>query len=108
MPVHRHGRVGSTPPFRRGGPREGALYSWTLDEIPLDRLILRDTTILDVPGEDHHLISAEEIDAAVANADYREGDDVLVRTGWATIDKAYEMASDYCIVSPSWSYEVVI
>lgn len=95
-------------PFRQGAMREGALYSWKLDEIPLNRLILRDTVVLDVPGEDYHAISAQEIDAAVAKADYREGDDVLVRTGWATTEKAYRLAGDYCVVSPSWSYEACV
>jgi kynurenine formamidase len=95
-------------PFRRGPMREGALYSWRLDEIPLERLILRDTVILDVPGEDYHTISDKEIDAAVAKADYREGDDVLVRTGWATTDKAYALGGDYCVVSPNWSYEACL
>lgn len=95
-------------PFRQGAMREGALYSWKLDEIPLNRLILRDTVVLDVPGEDYHAISAQEIDAAVAKADYRAGDDVLVRTGWATTEKAYRLAGDYCVVSPSWSYEACV
>ena len=92
----------------RGPTREDLLFTWKLDEIPLERLILRDTVVLDVPGEDYHVITGEEIDAAVANADYREGDDVLVRTGWATTEKAYELGNDYCVVSPSWSYEACV
>jgi len=95
-------------PHPQGPIREGALFTWKLDEIPLERLILRDTVVLDVPGEDYHVITAEEIDAAVAKADYREGDDVLVRTGWATIEKAYELGNDYGVVSPSWSYEACV
>ena len=87
---------------------EEAIYPWKLDEIPLERLILRDTVVLDVPGEDYHVITAEEIDEAVSRADYREGDDVLVRTGWATTEKAYELGNDYCVVSPSWSYEACV
>ena len=92
----------------RGPTREDLLFTWKLDEIPLERLILRDTVVLDVPGEDYHVITGEEIDAAVAKADYREGDDVLVRTGWATTEKAYELGNDYCVVSPSWSYEACV
>ena len=95
-------------PFRRGPLREDALFTWRLDEVPLERLILRDTVVLDVPGEDYHVITAEEIDAAVAKADYREGDDVLLRTGWATTEKAFALGNDYCIVSPSWSYEACV
>ena len=95
-------------PHPRGPVSERALFTWKLDEIPLERLILRDTVVLDVPGEDYHVITGEEIDAAVAKADYREGDDVLVRTGWATAEKAYELGNDYCVVSPSWSYEACV
>ena len=98
----------------QGAPHELApesaesIYPWRLDEIPLERLILRDTVVLDVPGEDYHVITDEEIDDAVSRADYREGDDVLVRTGWATTEKAYELGNDYCVVSPSWSYEACV
>ena len=95
-------------PHRRGPIREGVLFTWKLDEIPLERLILRDTVVLDVPGEDYHIITAEEIDAAVAKADYREGDDVIVRTGWATTEKAYALGNDYCVVAPSWGYEACV
>ncbi len=95
-------------PHRRGPLREGNIYTWRLDEVPLERLILRDTVVLDVPGEDQHVITAEEIDSAVAQADYREGDDVLVRTSWATTEKAFELGNDYCIHSPSWSYEACL
>ena len=35
-------------PHRRGPAREEALFTWKLDEIPLERLILRDTVVLDV------------------------------------------------------------
>ena len=93
----------------RGAPmRPGGRFDWKLDEIPLDRLILRPTVVLDVPGDDGHVITAEEIDAAVEAADYRDGDEVLVRTGWATTEKAYELGADYCLRSPSWSYEACV
>ena len=94
-------------PRSRGGlaALTGMLFDWTLDQIPLERQILADTVVLDVPGGDHHEITAEEIDAAVAEADYRPGDNVLVRTGWATTEKAFELGDRYCIVGPSWTYE---
>lgn len=95
-------------PHRRQPLAASPLYSWKLDEIPLERLILRDTVVLDVPGEDHHVITAEEIDRAVEKADYRDGDEVLVRCGWGTTEKAYEMGADYPLVSPSWSYEACL
>ncbi len=95
-------------PHRREPLAPRPKFPWRLDEIPLDRLILRDTVVLDVPGQDGHVITAEEIDRAVARADYRDGDEVLVRCGWGTIDKAYEMGADYPLRSPSWSYEACL
>ena len=84
---------------------DGRTYDWKLDEVPLDRLVLRPTAVLDVPGEDRHEITAEDIDRAVARGDLRDGDDVLVRTGWATTDKAYDLGDQYCLLGPSWTYE---
>ena len=95
-------------PYRREPLAPDPLYKWRLDEIPLDHLIFRDTVVLDVPGEDYHIISAEEIETAVRNADYRDGDEVLVRTGWGSTEKAYELGGDYCIISPSWSYDACV
>ena len=34
-------------------------FSWTLDQIPLDRLILRDTVILDIKAPEQHEITVE-------------------------------------------------
>ncbi len=95
-------------PHRRQPLAPNPAYDWKLDEVPLDRLILRDTAVLDVPGDDGHVITAEEIDKAVAAADYRDGDEVLVRCGWGTVEKAFEMGADYPLVSPSWSYEACL
>ena len=95
-------------PHRKDPLGPNPRYPWKLDEIPLERLILRDTVVLDVPGEDRHVITGEEIDRAVAAADYRDGDEVLVRCGWGTTDKAYGMGADYPLVSPSWSYEACL
>jgi kynurenine formamidase len=95
-------------PHRRQPLGPDPTYRWKLDEIPLERLVLRDTVVLDVPGEDRHVITAAEIDKAVAAADYRDGDEVLVRCGWGTTEKAYEMGADYPLVSPSWSYEACL
>jgi kynurenine formamidase len=95
-------------PYRKDPLAPNPLYKWKLDEIPLDQLVLRDTVVLDVPGEDGHVITAEEIDTAVRNADYRDGDEILVRTGWGTTDKAFELRDDYCLKSPSWSYEACV
>ncbi|MGH7816245.1 MAG: cyclase family protein [Candidatus Binatia bacterium] len=80
-------------------------YSWTLDEIPLERLILRDTAIIDIRAEEGHEITPDEMAHAIERADFRQGDEVLVRTGWGTRQKAYELGVDYYKRTPSIRYD---
>src|SRR5437667_11416427 len=70
-------------------------FSWTLDEIPLERLILRDTVILDLRVEEGHEITPAEMENTISHADYRLDDEVLVGAGWATRHKAYDAGMDY-------------
>ena len=79
-------------------------YNLTIDQIPLDHLVLRDTVVIDVRVEPSHEITPEEIDAAFAKADYRQGDEVLLRTGWGTRERAYTMGLDYYKRSPCLLY----
>lgn len=80
-------------------------YRWTLSDIPLDRLVLRPTTILDIRVGPGHEITPEEIDAALAQADYRPGDEVLLRTGWGTRERAYTLGIEYYKQTPSLRYD---
>jgi len=87
---------------------DGGIYEWRLDEVPLDRLIMRPTVILDVPASGDYALTAEDIDRAVAEADYQDGDEVLLRTGWGTRMRAYEMGERYVLEGPGWGYESCI
>jgi kynurenine formamidase len=80
-------------------------FSWILDEIPLERLVLRDTVILDIRVEEGHEIIPAEMETAITRADYRKGDEVLLRTGWGTRQKAYELGIDYYKRTPSIHYD---
>ncbi len=80
-------------------------FSWILDEIPLERLVLRDTVILDIRVEEGHEIMPAEMETAITRADYRKGDEVLLRTGWGTRQKAYELGIDYYKRTPSIHYD---
>jgi kynurenine formamidase len=80
-------------------------FSWTLDEIPLEKLILRDTAILDIRVEEGHEITPSEMENAIKHADYRQGDEVLLRTGWGTRQRAYELGIDYYKRTPSIRYD---
>jgi len=80
-------------------------FSWTLDQIPLDRLILRETTIIDVRVGEGHEITPQEMESAIGLADFRRNDEVLVRTGWGTRQRAYELGIDYYKRTPSIHYD---
>jgi len=83
-------------------------FSWTLDEIPLERLILRDTVVVDINAAEGHEITPAEMDEAIRRSDYRNGDEVLLRTGWGTREKAYELGIDYYKRSPSVHYDAAM
>jgi kynurenine formamidase len=76
-------------------------YTQTLNQIPLAELVLHETVIIDVPAAEGHEITSEEMDKAIRQSDYRGGDQVLLRTGWGNLDKAYDMGIDYWRKSPS-------
>jgi kynurenine formamidase len=92
-------------PFDNTPLQPNPKFSWTLDEIPLERLILRDTIILDIRAEEGHEITPVEMETAINRADYRKGDEVLLRVGWGTRAKAYELGIDYYKRTPSIHYD---
>jgi kynurenine formamidase len=92
-------------PFDRTPLQPDPKFSWILDEIPLERLVLRDTVILDIRVEEGHEIMPAEMETAITRADYRKGDEVLLRTGWGTRRKAYELGIDYYKRTPSIHYD---
>jgi kynurenine formamidase len=92
-------------PFDNTPLQPNPKFSWTLDEIPLERLILRDTIILDIRAEEGHEITPVEMETAINRADYRKGDEVLLRAGWGTRAKAYELGIDYYKRTPSIHYD---
>ena len=53
-----------------------------LHEVEAPELILRDTAVVDVPCPPRHAIGKDDVAAALAKADVRDGDALLVRTGW--------------------------
>jgi kynurenine formamidase len=92
-------------PFDNTPLQPNPKFSWTLDEIPLEKLILRDTAVLDIRAEEGHEITPAEMETAINRADYRKGDEVLLRTGWGTRQKAYELGIDYYKRTPSIHYD---
>ena len=92
-------------PFDNTPLQPNPKFSWTLDEIPLEKLILRDTAILDIRAEEGQEITPAEMETAIDRADFRKGDEVLLRTGWGTRQRAYELGIDYYKRTPSVHYD---
>lgn len=92
-------------PFQAKPIQPNPKYRLTLSEIPVEKLVLRPTTIVDIRVEPGYEITSGEMDAAIADADWREGDEVLVRTGWGTLERAYTMGLDYYKQTPCLRYD---
>ena len=45
------------------------------------------------------------METAIIHADYQKGDEVLLRTGWGTRQRAYELGIDYYKRTPSIHYD---
>jgi len=76
-----------------------------LDELPMEKLILRDTVVLTVPKKEMEAINVADIDKALDKADFREGDVVLLRTGWGDGEKYFKMGDDYVLKTPHYLKE---
>lgn len=96
--------IAPAAPFNYTPSQPNPKHQFTISDIPLESLVLRDTTILDVRVPPGHEITPEEVDAAIEKADYRHGDEVLLRTGWGSTERAYTMGLDYYKQTPSLCY----
>jgi len=75
----------------------------TLDTVDLQRLILRETVVINVPKGADEIIEAEELEAAFAAAPVRKGDAFLVRTGWGNNGSYLTMGQAYRLNSPHYN-----
>jgi kynurenine formamidase len=50
--------------------------------VPPTALVLRETAVVDVPAEPRAPLAPDALAASLAAADYRDGDALLLRTGW--------------------------
>lgn len=71
-----------------------------IHEIEPDRLTLRETAVLSLPVDARHAMEADEVDAALDGGDVREGDAVLVRTGWGDDVDRFRGGDRYMLHSP--------
>ena len=63
-------------------------------------IVLRDMVVVDVPKGPSELVTAEEVERAIAKVDFREGDAVLFRTGWGDDKRYSKLGVDYELTCP--------
>lgn len=97
--------IAPAAPFNYAPSQPNPKHSYTLSDIPLEWLVLRDATVIDVPAGAGHEITPDEVEAALAVADYRPGDDVLLRTGWGTTDRAFRSGNEYYTEGPGLRHD---
>ena len=72
-----------------------------LDEVPVDRLVLRSTTVVRIAKSEGEAINRPEIEKALDAARPQKGDAILIATGWG--DRPY--GESYLLGSPHLSLE---
>lgn len=74
-----------------------------LPDIPLEEIILRETIVLTIPKKQREVIEADDIEAAFRASQMRDGDAVLVRTGWGDDERYFDKSLDYVLDTPHYS-----
>lgn len=74
-----------------------------VDEIELDKVILRDTVIVDLPKKAGEVITLTDVEAVFKDARLNPGDAVLLRTGWGDDERYYKMGEDYVLQTPYYA-----
>lgn len=67
-----------------------------LHEVPPPELVLRETAVADVPCQPRQPLGRDALESALQSADFREGDALLLRTGWG--DGPAHQRGDYTYV----------
>ena len=76
-----------------------------LHEVPLEKLFLRETTILDIAKEENEAISETDIKRAINKSRPSKGNALLLRTGWGDRGFQKQGGSRYMLASPYLSVE---
>jgi kynurenine formamidase len=74
-----------------------------LHEVPIEKLALRSTAVLDCLCNENGEVSIDEVRKAFENADLKSGDAILVRTGWGDAGMHTQRGDNYILGSPHFS-----
>jgi kynurenine formamidase len=76
----------------------------TVDQLDYSQFVNRETVVIDIPKGEREEILPEDIDRTIAmDPDYRDGDAVLIRTGWGDGERYRQLGDDYAIKTPHFS-----
>ncbi|MDP3878904.1 MAG: cyclase family protein [Dehalococcoidales bacterium] len=78
-------------------------YGPTIDTVDIERIVLRDAVVLDVPTGAETDIAAEKLEEAFNKAPVKKGDALLVRTGWGNDERYLKMGHEYREKGPHYS-----
>jgi kynurenine formamidase len=75
-----------------------------IDELDYSTFVNRDTLVVDIPKEAGGELLPEDFDRALdGNDDFRDGDALLIRTGWGAAGRYLELGDDYAKYTPHFS-----
>lgn len=76
-----------------------------LHEVAPEKLVLRETVVVNIPKEEDGEISPNDVDRALASVDFRSEDAVLLRTGWGDKEWYRTPGTKYIAGTPHFSVE---
>ncbi|MBI2288468.1 MAG: cyclase family protein [Chloroflexi bacterium] len=75
----------------------------TLDTVDINKTILRDAVVIDVPKGDDEIVQADELEAAFKKAPVKKGDALIIRTGWGDNQRYFKIGRLYQENSPHFN-----
>ncbi|MCF8565035.1 cyclase family protein [Alicyclobacillus tolerans] len=76
----------------------------TIGQLDVGQFVNRDAVVIDIPKGPEEEITLDDIDRFVTpDPDYRDGDIVLIRTGWGNEKRYEKLGDDYAVRTPHFS-----
>ncbi|OGO54669.1 MAG: hypothetical protein A2V85_06090 [Chloroflexi bacterium RBG_16_72_14] len=71
-----------------------------VDEIPLEKLVLRETVVVDAPCEGGGRLTGDDMVTAFQGVTLETGDAIILRTGWGDDERWTRLGDDYARKTP--------
>lgn len=100
--------LGSTTGTRLLAPSLVIPDATTISKVPLEKLLNRNATILNIPKKANEVIFASDIEFAFNNAHPQLSDAIIIVTGWGDNQRWKNIGENYIVQSPSISQEAAL